>query len=305
VNDDSVPRAALRYAERGWHVLPCHHVTPTGCSCRRTDCASPGKHPRTRIGLHEASTDPHQVQSWWDRWPAANIAIRTGQDSNLVVLDVDPDHGGIDTLRTLVADHGALPTGLRARTGSGGWHLYFTHPGGHVPNSVGRLGAGLDIRADSGYVIAPPSNHRSGRTYVFNDEQAPIPHMPAWLLQSARPKPVPRRDHEPIRIGDAVDAWVRAAIEREANDVRNAPEGCRNTTLNRAAFNLGQLAAAGLADPDTIRRALTTSALTAGLTEHEIAVTIRSGMAAGGRSPRLAPGAGALPQISPLHAQGM
>jgi hypothetical protein len=287
MRSDTPAAAALRYAERGWHVLPCHHITATGCSCRRTDCSSPGKHPRTASGLREATASPAQVRQWWRRWTGANVGIRTGEQSGLVVLDVDPDHGGVDSLRSLIAQHGRLPPGLRVRTGSGGWHLYFAHPGDSIPNSAGRLGPGLDVRGDGGYVITPPSNHRSGGTYVFNDEAAPLPDMPDWLLRSVRQQPAPRRDAEPIRIGEAIDAWVQAAIAGEAARVRAAPEGARNATLNRAAFSLGQIAAAGLVDGDTIRSALSNSALAVGLAAREIEATIRSGVAAGARSPRV------------------
>lgn len=283
---DPPAAAAWRYAERGWQVLPCHHITATGCSCRKADCSSPGKHPRTASGFREATTSPGQVRQWWRRWPGANVGIRTGAQSRLVVLDVDPDHGGVEALRSLIAQHGRLPPGLRARTGSGGWHLYFAHPGDSIPNSAGRLGPGLDVRGDGGYVIAPPSNHRSGGAYVFNDEAAPVPDMPDWLLRSVRRQPAPRRDAEPIRIGEAIDAWVQAAIAGEAARVLAAPEGARNATLNRAAFTLGQIAGAGMVDTDTIRSALTRSALATGLGDREIEATISSGMAAGSRQPR-------------------
>jgi hypothetical protein len=284
---DTPAAAALRYAERGWHVLPCHHITATGCSCRRTDCSSPGKHPRTASGFREATTSSGQVRQWWRRWPGANVGIRTGAQSRLVVLDVDPDHGGVEALRSLIAQHGRLRPGLRARTGSGGWHLYYAHPGESIPNSAGRLGPGLDVRGDGGYVIAPPSNHRSGGAYIFNDEAATAPDMPDWLLHSVRRQPAPRRDAEPIRIGEAVDAWVQAAIAGEAARVRAAPEGCRNATLNRAAFSLGQIVASGLIDADTVRGALNSSALAAGLTAREINATVASGLAAGARRPRV------------------
>ena len=277
--------AALGYVGRGWPVLPCHHMTAGGCSCGRADCSSPGKHPRTRTGLTEATTDPDQVARWWRRWPQSNVGIRTGAESALVVVDVDPGHDGVASLRALVDQHDRLPSGLRVRTGSGGWHLYFAHPGGVVANSAGRLGPGLDMRGDGGYVIAPPSNHRSGGAYSFVDADAPVPEMPEWLDRLVRP-PERRVERDPIHIGEAVDAWVRAAVLAEAERVRTAPAGSRNATLNRAAFSLGQIAAAGIVDADTIRSILTENSLGAGLGEHEIYATIGSGLAAGLRHPR-------------------
>jgi len=65
------------------------------------------------------------IESWWRQWPSANVGVVTGRPSGLVVVDIDPRHGGIDSMRRLVDEHGPLPSGPRVRTGSGGWHLLF------------------------------------------------------------------------------------------------------------------------------------------------------------------------------------
>ena len=83
-------RAAEWYAEKkGWQVFPLHTITADGCSCRNKECDRQGKHPRTEHGLHDASTDIGDIARWWRTWPDANIGIRTGSASGLVVLDVD------------------------------------------------------------------------------------------------------------------------------------------------------------------------------------------------------------------------
>ena len=177
-------QAALTYAAHGWAVFPCHTITSSGCSCGAGDCHSPGKHPITRRGLHDASSDRDQLRVWWARNPDANVAIRTGGQSGLVVLDVDPDHDGMRSLRTLVDQYGKMPAGPRVRTGSGGWHLYFQHPDENIRNSAGtRLGPGIDIRADGGYVIAPPSHHRSGAVYEWRGLDLDVPRLPDWTLE--------------------------------------------------------------------------------------------------------------------------
>lgn len=232
--------AALRYATRGWAVFPCHHPNGGQCSCARPDCTSRGKHPRTTRGLHDATCDLDVIARWWQRWPNANVAVRTGATSGLVVLDVDPAHGGLATLAELQRLHGALPPSPAVRTGSGGRHYWFAHPGIPVRNSAGRLGPGLDIRADGGYVIAPPSIHAAGNRYLWASEVAVAP-APGWLLTLCRvrrdqglAKPTDTR-HRPQEAG----AWAAAAFDNELGRLRHAAEGSRNQTLNRAAFALG------------------------------------------------------------------
>lgn len=283
---------ALSYGRRGWAVLPCHSpATSGGCTCGRTDCASPAKHPRLRRGLHEATTDPDLIAAWWRRWPDANVALRTGAGSGLVVIDVDPARGGDASLAALTAAHGH-PDTLTVATGGGGRHLYFTHPGSAVRNSAGVLGAGLDVRGDGGYVLAPPSRHVTGGTYRWDSWQAPAP-LPAWLhdlFQRPMPAPDARRPPALCAPGRDVDsAWARQALAGEVARVRHAEPGRRNTDLNRAAFCLGQLVASGHLDADVVTGLLTDAALAAGLGPREVAATLRSGLAAGSRSPRHPP----------------
>lgn len=152
-----------------------------------------GKVPRVRNGLHDATVDAERIGRWWDMWPNAGIAVRTGKASNLLVLDVDaaaepgqPD--GREVLRDHELEHGDLPRTPCAVTGSGGAHYYFAYPGVEVRNSADeRLGGGLHVRAEGGYVVAPPSSHPSGRSYGWDvppGDFDPAP-LPDWILESA------------------------------------------------------------------------------------------------------------------------
>ena len=148
--------AALDYAVRGWCVIPLHDVTAGRCSCLDGDaCTTPGKHPRITKWTERASSDVELVAGWWARWPTANVGILTGKRSGLVVLDVDPRHGGDDSLAALEAEHGRLPETPLVVTGGGGLHYYFGHPGGDVRSYT--LAAGLELKADGTFVVAPPS----------------------------------------------------------------------------------------------------------------------------------------------------
>ena len=115
--------AALSYAERGWPVLPLHHPTSFGtkkgpdraaCSCGRDDCSSQGKHPSTAHGLDDAALDLDVISRWWQRWPRANVAIRTGD--RLDVLDIDSEAADLE-LGRLIRSAGQDPaTGGPRRT---------------------------------------------------------------------------------------------------------------------------------------------------------------------------------------------
>jgi hypothetical protein len=109
--------------------------------------------------------------------------VRTGRESNIVVIDVDPRHGGKESLRSLLESLGELPGGPVARTGGGGWHLLFRHPGREVPSRSG-IAPGIDIRGDGGLFIAPPSIHRSGNSYCWQvpPTGVPLPELPPkWV----------------------------------------------------------------------------------------------------------------------------
>ena len=159
-------QAALYYAGLGMHVFPCYSIVDGGCRCGQS-CRSPGKHPMTRDGFKSATTDPDTIKSWWERWPAANIGIRTGTVSGIWVLDLDGP-AGIAALAELEAKHGCLPKTLTALTGGGGKHLYFkTTNGLEIKNRTKVAGLSIDVRGEGGYVIAPPSNHVSGNLYKW------------------------------------------------------------------------------------------------------------------------------------------
>jgi hypothetical protein len=181
---------ALRLANRALPVLPLHSIHDGVCTCSKgQDCGSAGKHPRTLNGVKDATTDTKTIASWWTRWPDANIGIATGRVSSLVVLDVDPRHGGDDSLDVLIGQHGHLPDTVEVLTGGNGRHIYFAHEGvDGVGNSSSKLGPGLDIKTDGGFVVAPPSLHSSGQRYEWEvsshpNDKVPL-QPPPWLVDA-------------------------------------------------------------------------------------------------------------------------
>jgi hypothetical protein len=190
-------KTALQYADLGWAVFPVHYINKSGgCSCGKRDCRTPGKHPYTKLarsGFKNATTDPETIKRWFTAVPNANIAIATGRASgSLLVIDVDTKDGrfGEETWTALVDENGGYPDTLEAVTGSGGRHIYFYYPG-NVQIGIGTnvLGDGVDVRADGGYVLAPPSNHVKGDYFwdtAVEFNQCTIATVPDWILDRAK-----------------------------------------------------------------------------------------------------------------------
>jgi len=220
----------MTYAGEGWPVFPLHSVDEQRrCSCGKDCGRNAAKHPRTGNGLLSATTDRERVRAWWDQWPDANIGVATGIASGMFVLDIDPESGGWESVDALEATHGDLPQTRAARTGSDGLHLYCRWPHhGTIKNSAGVLGPGLDIRGDGGYVIAPPSLHRSGTRYAWADwcggkDTDEIVPAPAWLLAQIVKYPVdPPVAGTPLR-------------GHQGGSDGPIPEGERNSTLTSRA----------------------------------------------------------------------
>lgn len=175
--------------------------------------------------------------------PGGMLAIRTGAASGLVVIDVDPANGGLEALDELVR-RGLCPPTRYVHTGSGGCHLYYRHPGPHVrvPCSAGRLGPGIDIRADGGYVAAPPSIHpRTRKPYVWAAERPEIKEMAPALAtaclpaDSAPPTGVAAGRIPTLRSARAI-SYPDRLLKTLLDKVRNAPPGRTRVTLYGCAW---------------------------------------------------------------------
>jgi hypothetical protein len=235
----------------------------------------------------------------WDADPSGlGVAAVAGQLSGIVVLDIDEPA----KFRAWLDAHGhALPPTWRSRTGRGE-HVFFRHPGTVAKSIVPISGAGAEILADNHLVTLPPSVHPdTGRPYAWltappgwpgEDDTAPLAACPPWLCgllaPAASPAPscptpaVAPSGYCPIRLAH----YAAAALTNEEEEVRSAPQGDRNHTLNIAAFSLGQLVGAGALDRKTVHDHLLAAALACGLPRREAEATIKSGLDAGVAQPR-------------------
>ena len=100
-------------------MLPLHSVQGGRCSCEDPTCSSPGKHPLTRHGVKDGTTDPNQINGWWAEWPTANVGIATGKVSGLLIIDLDrkddPKEDGLESLKFLRKNSGRYPGHPRCR----------------------------------------------------------------------------------------------------------------------------------------------------------------------------------------------
>ncbi len=202
---------ALDYAEQGFRVFPL---------------APREKTPLSQHGFHDATQSSDIIADYWEKQSEANIGIAT---EGLIVIDFDVKNQGLESKTELIKKYGPFPRTRVHRTGGGGEHWIYRAPeGSDIRSGAGKYGfSGVDIRANGGYIVAPPSVHSSGNRYEVMDDY-PIVPAPAWLVEMASSKPTARTTIEGSRTG-------------------LIPEGQRNATLTSLA---GSMRRGGMAPED-------------------------------------------------------
>jgi hypothetical protein len=183
--------AALRFARAGSPIVLLHGVRNGKCGCRNPNCAAIGKHPATPHGVQDATRDEATIRRWFRESPQSNFGLATGKRSGIVVLDVDPRHGGTRSLKQFEHTNGPLPDGPRVRSGAKGLHYYFANRKDTIKSKRGIL-RGIDVCGDGSYVVLPPSKHASRRLYRWlhgkSLSRIPMPPLPESLLRLMRQK---------------------------------------------------------------------------------------------------------------------
>ncbi len=244
-------------------------------------------------GVLDAVAHCDVARARWNKYPRGNIAVATGPKSNFWALDIDPRSGGNYSLAKLIRRNGKLPSTVAVRTPSGGVHMWWKWSGIDIRNSAGKVGRGIDVRGDGGYVIAPPSMLRNGRSYrwITEFDAAAVCEAPDWLIGLAGPAPRKAPAARAARRGSPLtpvapvarsgadgprDRYVAAAIRSELHALAQAREGTRNDQLNRSAFAIAGFVHAGFIPADWAIGKLESCAREIGLEPTEIRRTIES-----------------------------
>lgn len=297
---------ALWYAQQGWFIFPVKPDT---------------KHPYTENGYKDASSDPEVVAAWWQRWPDANIGLACGM-SGMIALDGDPSKYTQESIDFVGALWDSPPTPNQS-TPTDGVHFLFRLPEEpKLNNSSGDLPPGIDVRVN-GYILLPqssvtyhgddavtkgvPDGHTGFYRWLHQPNEVEVQPLPDFVLERLRPKAkpaaLPVTPQQPSSNGnghhnganghraqdDSKVRYATAALDRELDILARAPMGGRNEQLNKSAFSLGQLVAAGLLNESNVLQALESTAIAIGLEERETLATIRSGFNDGKKDPRQVP----------------
>jgi hypothetical protein len=213
-NPETIPiplvQFALSYARSGWPVFPLIGKIPL----------------KDTNGHKDATTDPQKILALWTQHPTANIGLATGERAKVIVLDIDPPEGYYH-LKELQQTRELLPETRRVSTAHKGLHYYFLYPidGETYTNSVGLAGReGVDIRANGGYVVLPPSRLYNRLSYTWANEETPIAPLPAWLGDIIRQE---RHKQESIPQGGRFastpgEKWLSLALQKVREGNRNA-----------------------------------------------------------------------------------
>jgi replicative DNA helicase len=188
--DNQLLQAAQVYLQKGWSIFPVNsggeydkrpHLSLLDTGHSKEDN---GKTRPSWKSLMVKRPTEDNLRTWFMRSSGKGLALVTGSLSGVIVLDFDGDEGSRLVEQLALRPH--------VQTGSGGYHVYFQHPGHSVrtlnskaKQELGQRWSGLDIRADGGYAILPPSRNNRGeyRQLRSFDELENVSSLPCELAQ--------------------------------------------------------------------------------------------------------------------------
>ncbi len=220
-----------------------------------------GKSPLCPKGFKDATIDKVVLQEWNKKFPDCNIGIPTGQINNIFVVDVDGEQG-IESLNRLELIYGKLdvPTVITGK----GKHLYFKMPENvELKCSTSKIADHIDIRANGGYVVAPPSIHENGYRYTWENfiPNQDFPEAPTWLISL-----MTNAEKQPLPISGVLE------------EISNAPQGQRNDTLYKRSISLIGRAKKEFLDMEEIKQNIINAAILSGLSKEESIKTFENAL---------------------------
>jgi hypothetical protein len=207
--------AYLIEQDAGRGIFRLHEVVRGRCACRRRACPNVGKCPAERWG-HASTRTTRAVEQKFRLHPDAGIGLATGR--GLLVLDFDVGRGGLESLVRLDETFPVLSDAPRVKTGGGGRHVYLrVSDGVYVPSRANALPdfPGVDVRCAGGFVVAPPSPHRTGARYEWEQRPTSLSGCPNALISLLQERETRRErgGSDRIRSRMALSPRVRDHLE--------------------------------------------------------------------------------------------
>ena len=218
--------AALSYLKLGYSVIPiCRPIDKDTCNYHRK-CEYPGKRPALKSWTeyqHRLPTE-EEVRKWFKN-DDYNLGIVTGRVSNLAVIDCDTSQAE-DYLQG-----GGIPITATSRSARGAKYFFRMPEGVELKNRT-NIVKGLDVRAEGGLIVVPPSIHASGVTYIWEPDLSPFEtepaELPTWLLTLLT------EGKESSTVADPASVSNNWAV----TVLTGSTEGSRNSTLTQLCGHL-------------------------------------------------------------------
>jgi hypothetical protein len=189
-------RAAEVYLALGWQLFTvqgdnkrpwrscdaCRPPAPmhSGADCDHLMCHA----------FYAATSEVSQLEKMFTSRPGAQLALRTGAPSGVVVVDAEGSDDGKGDGRTGVEtleDWDWWGDTLKARTGGGGLHLFYAYdPANGKVTSRNRVASNIDIKGEGGYVVLSPAEGRTWMNWTQKEGSADVPcaELFSWLTKS-------------------------------------------------------------------------------------------------------------------------
>lgn len=259
--------AALDYAAAGLSIIPVHGLREDGsCTCGNPNCDSPGKHPVGKWkAAQQAPLSADDLRKRFGDNPDFNVGIVTGKVSNLIAIDVDDTNVAQSFAERVCQVTSKMPRVSRTRRGV---HFLFAAPNHATKNAAG-IEPHIDIRADGGFIVAPPSRHPDGE-YSWKSDVAfdALPQAPdfvqGWTRQDrSAAKSGNQKANAPHQFcqNEGTNQYGAKALDEECEKIRAAAIGCQEETFNRSALRIGALVKGGEIQSSHARNALLSAGL--------------------------------------------